>query len=85
MNRILQATYHDGRLILDEKLDAAFEDKKLTLILVEDAESAEQIKADTEERKQRFFEKVRTYSAKLPEDYIFDREEIHDRDCFHRL
>ena len=30
MNKVLQATYHDGSLVLDEKLDIALECKKLT-------------------------------------------------------
>jgi hypothetical protein len=37
MNKVLQATYQDGSLILDHRLDASLEGKKLTLILVEDS------------------------------------------------
>jgi len=33
----LQAIYRDGNLILDDRLDASLEGKKLTLILVEDS------------------------------------------------
>jgi hypothetical protein len=40
---------------------------------------------DLEARKQQFLEKLNTYSVKLPEDYKFDREELYDRDCFHRF
>lgn len=85
MNKVIQATYHDGSLVLDEKLDAALEGRKLTLILVEGAAMASQDETDIAERKRNFFEKLQNYSVKLPEDYKFDREEIHDRDCFHRL
>lgn len=54
MNKVIQATYHDGSLVLDEKLDAALEGKKLTLILVEGSESskqADQTVIDDAERK----------------------------------
>jgi hypothetical protein len=37
MNKVLQAIYQDGSLILDDRLDASLEGKKLTLILVEDS------------------------------------------------
>ena len=79
MSKILQATYHDGNLILDEKLDAALEGKKLTLILVEDSAPSNQSEVDLAERKRRFLEKSKQYFAKLPSDYKFDREEIHER------
>lgn len=86
MNKVLQATYRDGSLILDEKLDAALEGKKLSLILVESSESSElvdQVVIDDAERKRRFLEKLKTYSINLPEDYKFNREELYDRECFH--
>ena len=85
MNKVLQATYHDGSLVLDEKLDAALEGKKLTLILVEDSVSSNQTEVYLEERKRQFFDKAKNYSIKLPKDYKFDRDEIHGRDCFHRF
>lgn len=85
MSKVIQATYHDGNLVLDEKLDAALEGKKLTLILVESSEASEQTGQpviDDAERKQRFLEfleKSKQYSAKLPPDYKFDRDEAHER------
>lgn len=85
MNKVLQATYHDGNLVLDKKLDTALEGKKLTLILVEETFSSEQDGVDLEERKRQFLEKLKTYSIKLPEDYKFNREELYDRECFHRF
>ena len=85
MDKVLHATYHDGNLVLDEKLDTALEGRKFTLILVEDAAMASQDETDVADRKRNFFEKLQNYSVILPEDYKFDREEIHDRDCFHRL
>ncbi|MEX0268125.1 hypothetical protein AB3R30_03185 [Leptolyngbyaceae cyanobacterium UHCC 1019] len=42
MSKVIQTTYHDGNLVLDEKLDVALEGKKLTLILVESSEASEQ-------------------------------------------
>ena len=85
MNKVLQATYHDGNLVLDKKLDTALEGKKLTMILVEETFSPEQDGVDLEERKRQFLEKLKTYSIKLPEDYKFNREELYDRECFHRF
>ena len=85
MNKVLQATYHDGNLILDEKLDSALEGKKLTLILVEETFSSEQDGVYLEERKRQLLEKLKTSSIKLPEDYKFNREELYDRECFHRF
>ncbi len=78
MNKVLQATYHDGNLILDEKLDAALEGQKLTLILVE-AESSSESKLEHQERPGKFLEWAQKYSAKLPPDYKFDREAAHER------
>lgn len=85
MNKVLQATYHDGNLVLDEKLDTALEGKKLTLILVDSSEASAQTGqpvVDDAERKRRFLEfleKSKQYSAKLPPGYKFDREEAHER------
>lgn len=85
MSKVIQATYHNGNLVLDEKLDAALEGKKLTLILVENSEASEQSDqpvVDDAERKRRFLEfleKSKQYSAELLPDYRFDREEAHER------
>jgi hypothetical protein len=78
MSKVLQATYRDGSLILDEKLDAALEGKKLTLILVE-AESSPEPEFEPSERTRKFLEWAQQYSAKLPSDYQFDREAAHER------
>lgn len=82
MSKVLQATYHKGKLVLDEELDIFLEGKKLTLILVEDnnfLEGADLAIANAQERKRQFLEKSNQYSAKLPPDYKFDREEAHER------
>jgi predicted DNA-binding antitoxin AbrB/MazE fold protein len=78
MSKVIQATYRDGNLVLDEKLDAALEGTKLTLILVE-AESSSQSELEQQERIRKFLEWAQQYSAKLPPDYKFDREEAHER------
>jgi hypothetical protein len=75
MNKILQATYRDGNLILEERLDSILEGKKLTLILVD----SEPMENNLEGRKQKFLDLAKQYSAKLPADYQFDREEAHER------
>jgi hypothetical protein len=82
MSKVLHATYLDGNLVLDEKLDAALEGQKLTLILVEDSkelDQPQQTEVEHDERKRRFLEESKQYSAKLPPDYKFDREEAHKR------
>jgi hypothetical protein len=78
-NKVLTAIYRDGSLILDEKLDAALERQKLTVMLVEVTNAAIQTEDDLDERKRQFLEKAKTYSARLPENYKFDREEVHER------
>jgi hypothetical protein len=80
MNKVLQATYHDGHLVLDEKLDIALEGKRLTLILVEDSTDFPTSAAQTlEPRKQQFLAQLQQHSFKLPKDYQFNREELHER------
>lgn len=78
MSKVIQATYHNGNLVLDEELDAALEGNKLTLILVE-VEASNQSELEQQERTQNFLEWAQQYSAKLPPDYQFDREEDHER------
>lgn len=84
MGKVIQATYHDGNLVLDEKLDIALEGRKLTLILVEET-SPSHPEVEQTEKVQDFLTWAQQYSVNLPPDYKFDREEIHDRDCFHRF
>ena len=75
MNKTLQATYHDGNLILEERLDSRLEGKKLTIILID----SELIENDFAQRKRQFLEWAKQYSTKLPTDYKFDREEAPGR------
>jgi hypothetical protein len=80
MNKVLQATYQDGKLVLDEKLDTALEGRRLTLILVKDsAELQDDVEPILEPRKQRFLEQLQQHSFELPKDYRFDREALYER------
>ncbi|NJN86990.1 MAG: hypothetical protein HC881_12725 [Leptolyngbyaceae cyanobacterium SL_7_1] len=80
MNKVLQATYRNGSLVLDEKLDAALEGKKLTVILVEDSAVQEDGTGQLlEQRKEQFLEQLQQHSFKLPKDYKFNREELYER------
>ncbi len=79
-NQVLQATYHDGNLVLEERLDAAWEGKKLKIIVLEDvAQTQNRDDVPLEERKQNFLAKFRRYSFTLPENYQFNREELYER------
>jgi predicted DNA-binding antitoxin AbrB/MazE fold protein len=80
MNKVLQATYHDGSLVLDEKLDATLEGKKLRIVVLEDTDELKGKDTQTlESRKQRFLEQLQQHSFQLPEDYQFNREELYER------
>ncbi|MCU0566309.1 MAG: hypothetical protein MUF49_06905 [Oculatellaceae cyanobacterium Prado106] len=80
MDRVLQATYHDGSLVLDEKLDASLEGKKLRIVVLEDADQQRgKDRQPVELRKQRFLEQLQQHSFKLPEDYHFNRDELYER------
>lgn len=67
----LEATYKDGVLVLDRSLGADKEGKRFRLILVEQEEPSA--------RRERFFRHVKNTAFKLPKDYRFNRDEIHER------
>lgn len=71
MQVMLEATYKDGVLVPDRSLGADKEGKRFKLILVEQEEPSV--------RRERFFRHVKRASFKLPTDYRFDRDEIHER------
>lgn len=80
MSKVLQATYQDGKLALDEKLDAAMEGRKLRIIVLEDVTEAENEGDQAlEPRKQIFLEQLRYHSFTLPKDYVFNREELYEQ------
>jgi predicted DNA-binding antitoxin AbrB/MazE fold protein len=72
MHRFVEATYKNGELLLDEKLNMEFEGKKLKLIIFTDEEGQEQ-------KKENFFNFANRHSFKLPGDYSFNREELYQR------
>jgi hypothetical protein len=72
MYQILQATYQDGKLILEEELNATLAGKRLQILVMPATE-------DLETQKAQFFDRLRTHSVKLPEGYQFNREDLYDR------
>lgn len=70
MYQILQATYRDGRLILDKKLGAKMEGKVLQVVVFEAGE--------TENKKDQFLRFVDNQQIILPEGYQFNREDLYD-------
>lgn len=80
MTRILQATCHNGELILTEKLDSTLEGKTLKIMILADLDPNQPI--SPEDRKSQiaqFLEKAQQHSFKLPPKYRFDRNEIYDQ------
>lgn len=71
MQVLANATYKNGALILDEKLGNEKEGKKFKVILFE--------QESKRAKKERFFEFIEKHAFKLPADYHFDREELHER------
>lgn len=67
----LNATYKDGVLILDQRLESEKEGKKFKVIILE--QDNENLK------KERFFNFLKKYKIKLPENFTFKRDEIYDR------
>jgi hypothetical protein len=71
MYKVLQATYKDGQLILNEKLSPTLEGKQLSVIVLDIDE--------LEQKKERFFEFADNQTIILPEDYRFNRDELYER------
>ncbi len=73
MNAIQFRTYaRHGVIKIPEQYQDRL-DKELTVILlIPEAE-------ETIKRQERLFESVKKHSFRLPKDYRFDREELHDR------
>lgn len=83
MTTILNATLSNGQLVLQKELSPELEGKKLKIIIL-DADSMYQAdqtesEAAAQARINRFIERSKQYSAKLPADYKFDRDELYDR------
>ncbi len=71
MQVLLNATYKNGILILDERLGIEKEGKKFKVILFE--------RESNKAKKERFFDFIEKHAFELPKDYEFDREELHER------
>ncbi|MBE2198930.1 MAG: hypothetical protein IAE79_09995 [Anaerolinea sp.] len=71
MYQILQATYQDGRLILNKKLNARMEGKLLNVVVFEAGEG--------DGKKEQFLQFVDQHPIQLSETYTFNREELYDR------
>ncbi len=79
MTQILQATCINGSLVLREKLSPEMEGKRLKVI-VQEATEAEQSEDITVDQKfAAFLDHAKQYSAKLPADYKFNRDELYER------
>jgi hypothetical protein len=70
MYQLLQATYHDGHLVLKQKLNTQLEGKLLHIVVLttEDASPLDQ-----------FLQFVDLHPIQLPENYRFNRNELYDR------
>jgi predicted DNA-binding antitoxin AbrB/MazE fold protein len=71
MTQIVQATYQNGYLRLNQKLKNVSEGQTLTVMVLETGKTAF--------NKARFLSFVARYTFKLPADYHFDRDEIYAR------
>ncbi len=71
MEVFLDAVYKNGTLILNEKLGNENEGKKFKVIIYEQKPAGI--------KKQEFFEFMEKRNFKLPDDYKFDRDNLHER------
>lgn len=71
MTPILQATYQDGRLVLDQPLQDVAEGQTLRVMILDSDHLAL--------KKERFLNAVARYHFDLPADYYFNRDEFHAR------
>ena len=74
MYKIIEATYHQGNLILKDKLSESLEGKKIKIIILEESNS----------KKEDFLDKVEQHSFKLPQNYQFNREELYEEENINR-
>jgi predicted DNA-binding antitoxin AbrB/MazE fold protein len=78
MNKILEATYSNGNLILSESLNPELEGKKLRVMILE-TDELNQEELSPQARRQRFLDAAAKHSFELPPDYKFDRDELYER------
>ncbi len=58
-------------VLSEYRMNTEISDKKIEVILL--------IQDDTRKRKNRFLDSVKKHRFRLPADYRFDREELHER------
>jgi len=71
MVQFMQATYHNGHLILQHKLNDALEGKTLNIIVITEETMTH--------KKEHFLNFVDRITFNLPADYRFNRDELHAR------
>jgi hypothetical protein len=76
MVQILRATCINGELVMDQRLGPELEGQVLELIV---RSLDEPPGIEFEQKFAQFAQQAQAYSAKLPADYKFDRNEIYDR------
>lgn len=70
--QLLQATYRNGQLVLEEKLGDELEGQKLQIIVFAGGDKPK-------DKKKRFINFVDRLEILLPDDYQFDRQSLYDR------
>ena len=71
MTQILQATYQNGNLVLNQRLRNVVEGQVLKIMVLDSDNVAL--------KKERFLTFVDRYAFKIPVNYRFDRDELHAR------
>ncbi|MGA7954977.1 MAG: hypothetical protein WCA07_15805 [Gloeobacterales cyanobacterium] len=79
MTQILQATCINGNLVLSEKLSPEMEGKRLKVIVQEATETEQSEDYTAEQKFAAFIDHAKQYSAKLPANYKFNRDELYER------
>lgn len=70
MYKFVQATYHNGNLVLSEKLQSVLDGETVKVLILD---------IDEDDRKSSFLSNLKKHRYTLPVDYRFDRDEIYDR------
>lgn len=71
MTQIVQATYQNGRLVLDQPLKEVAEGQTLRVMILDSDHLTL--------KKERFLNAVARYNFDLPAEYTFNRDELHAR------
>jgi hypothetical protein len=79
MTQILQATCINGNLVLSEQLSPDMEGKQFKLIVQEITEENQPESIEADQKFAAFLAHAKQYSAKLPANYRFNRDELYER------